>query len=126
MEGFPAFWQLIWQRDPPYWGLLQQTAFTLLEDILEEHEQFATSAWYACKGRKMFQTKAGYLGLGPRMLQQGDLVFILFGGKTPYLLRPNGTGYKLVGECYVDGMMRGEVQHWVNQGTRTPRSVDIC
>ena len=59
MEGFPAFWQLIWQRDPPYWGLLQQSAFTLLEDILEEHEQFATSAWYACKGWKCSKQKQG-------------------------------------------------------------------
>lgn len=41
----------------------------------------------------------------------GDLVAILLGAKTPYVLRRNSRrdGFELVGECYVDGMMDGEM-----------------
>ncbi|KAF2763073.1 hypothetical protein EJ05DRAFT_24733 [Pseudovirgaria hyperparasitica] len=71
--------------------------------------------------RRMFRTRMGYIGVGPEALKKGDLVVILFGGQTPYVLRENslaaptrihGTGqkgrwqtYKFLGECYVDGIM---------------------
>lgn len=67
--------------------------------------------------------------LGPDALQEGDVVVILRGGKTPFLLRevsrgsdddddaaPAGGGggsWVLVGECYVHGLMDGE--GWVGE-----------
>lgn len=40
-----------------------------------------------------------------------DTVAILYGGKMPYILRPikEDGSYLFVGECYVRGMMRGEM-----------------
>jgi hypothetical protein len=43
-------------------------------------------------------------------MQAGDVVVVLYGGRTPFLLRRKDDGtWILVGECYVHGMMNGEV-----------------
>ena len=61
-----------------------------------------------CTGRKVFCTKHGMLGLGPTILRAGDLCCILFGAHVPFILRRVAEKYRLVGEAYVDGVMRGE------------------
>jgi hypothetical protein len=63
-----------------------------------------------CFGRRQFVTDNGFLGLGPRNMQVGDIVCVLFGGSIPYILRSNDTSgvFKLVGESYVHGIMHGE------------------
>ncbi|OCL05183.1 hypothetical protein AOQ84DRAFT_299424, partial [Glonium stellatum] len=38
----------------------------------------------------------------------GDVVCILFGADVPFILRKTETGYRLVGESYVHGIMYGE------------------
>jgi hypothetical protein len=79
--------------------------------------------------RRFAITRGGYFVLGPDALQEGDVVVILRGGKTPFLLRevsrgsdddddaaPAGGGggsWVLVGECYVHGLMDGE--GWVGE-----------
>lgn len=65
--------------------------------------------------RRFAVTRKGYFVLGPGVLQEGDVVVVLRGGKVPFLLRrvsaigndPEG-GWVLVGECYVHGLMDGE------------------
>ncbi|KAH7170909.1 hypothetical protein EDB81DRAFT_183295 [Dactylonectria macrodidyma] len=59
-------------------------------------------------GRAPYLSLKGYLGLGPRDIRVGDEIWLLEGGRTPFLLRPGPTGYHLVGETYVHGFMRGE------------------
>jgi hypothetical protein len=48
------------------------------------------------------------MGLAPINACEGDLICLLLSGKVPFLLRPNGDEYELVGECYVHGLMDGE------------------
>jgi hypothetical protein len=60
-------------------------------------------------GRKFFSTRCGMLGLGPRILRGGDLCCVLFGAPVPFILRPHGSQYRLVGEAYIHGAMFGEV-----------------
>ncbi|KAB5513112.1 heterokaryon incompatibility protein-domain-containing protein [Coniochaeta sp. 2T2.1] len=66
----------------------------------------------AIKGRQLIVTEKGYLGLGALDVQPGDRVSILGNSPVPFLLRPRdgepGT-YSLVGECYVHGIMDGEL-----------------
>jgi hypothetical protein len=60
--------------------------------------------------RCFFITKQGYIGIGPLILQGGDICCVLFGAKTPFILRRDGDStYQLVGECYIEGVMGGEV-----------------
>jgi len=63
--------------------------------------------------RRVCVTSRGYLGMVPPRSKVGDSVAIFLGVKTPYVLRKTQSGMKemfeLVGECYVDGMMDGEM-----------------
>lgn len=61
--------------------------------------------------RRLFATDNGHLGMGPRQMAPGDVVVILWGGAVPFVLRrrPQGDGYWLIGECYVHGVMFGEL-----------------
>jgi hypothetical protein len=63
----------------------------------------------ALVGRRLITTKNGYLGLAPEEVEVDDVVAILFGSKFPVILRPSGQNYIYVGECYVDGIMDGEI-----------------
>jgi hypothetical protein len=60
--------------------------------------------------RRLFVTDNGYVGLGAHGVQPGDKVCVLFGGATPYVVRPTGVEgeYLFMGECYVHGLMDGE------------------
>ncbi|KAK5126120.1 hypothetical protein LTR85_011475 [Meristemomyces frigidus] len=60
--------------------------------------------------RRLYRTAKGYFGAGPTHIQEGDVVCVLFGGETPFLLRRREgvDGYLLVGETYVHGIMDGE------------------
>jgi hypothetical protein len=63
--------------------------------------------------RRIFCTMDGRLGIGPSNAQIGDDVAIIHGSRLPLMLRPTGTGeYKLVGVCYLEGVMKGEACTW--------------
>ncbi|KAH8745035.1 hypothetical protein BGZ57DRAFT_742173, partial [Hyaloscypha finlandica] len=53
--------------------------------------------------RRFFFTEKGYLGLGPNKIEAQDQVCIIFGGKTPFILRKVEEHYKLIGEAYIHG-----------------------
>ncbi|OAL48315.1 HET-domain-containing protein [Pyrenochaeta sp. DS3sAY3a] len=62
------------------------------------------------KNKRPFMTKDGYVGLGPRYMRAGDLVVVFCGGELPYVVRPLEDGlFRLIGECYCDGVMDGEI-----------------
>ena len=69
-------------------------------------------------------TETGYMGLGPAMMQTGDKVCIVFGCRTPMLLREAGDAYHFVGECYVHGMMMGEMMAELEAGKLGERRFD--
>jgi hypothetical protein len=65
-------------------------------------------AW-AAHNRKFFRTKSGWYGLAHRLMREGDVCCVFEGVRVPFVLRPVGTGmYKLVGDAYIHGVMRGE------------------
>ena len=60
-------------------------------------------------GRRVFVTELGYIGLAPLASMVGDEICVLMGSKVPHAVRRDGETYRFVGECYVFGMMDGEV-----------------
>lgn len=58
------------------------------------------------------------MGLGPQEMKEDDVIAVLAGGYTPFVLRHAGEDvidkvgtkkcYTLVGDCYVHGLMFGE------------------
>lgn len=73
-----------------------------------EAEQWSRAVNGASKNRRFAKTKKGYYVLGPRVMEPGDIVCVLLGGKQSFCLRSMGESYLLVGECYVHGFMSGE------------------
>lgn len=61
------------------------------------------------RGKNLCVTAGGYLGNVPHGTLVGDKICIVFGSTVPFLLRECSEGYfKLVGECYIHGVMDGE------------------
>lgn len=64
---------------------------------------------------ELIRTEGGYIGLGAHPTQEGDQIWVLPGGRVPFVLRPvrsesdGATRYRLVGEAYIHGIMYGEV-----------------
>nr|POE47707.1 heterokaryon incompatibility protein 6, or allele [Quercus suber] len=76
-----------------------------------------------CYGRKFAITTEGSLCTVPSLAQIGDVVFVPKGARTPFLIRPKPAEteeglHELVGECYVQGIMRGQAADMVGDGSR--------
>ena len=90
----------------------------MFEVRLVKQEQFDTSinsiykvmhhTSVESKGSRIVTTRNGLIGNLPKQCQHGDVVAILYGWRTRFLLRTVSTGYLLLGECYVFGIMHGE------------------
>jgi hypothetical protein len=59
--------------------------------------------------RRVIKTRAGLIGLVPGLAKKGDLITLCSGGKLAILLRAQGEGFRMVGDCYVHGLMDGRV-----------------
>lgn len=55
----------------------------------------------------LFRTSKGRIGIGPATLATGDEVWIFYGGRMPFIMRPGPT-YEMIGEAYVHGIMDGQ------------------
>lgn len=94
-----------------------------LETVSASSHRSASSGWRqwmldasrSCHNRRFFVTRRGFFGLGPSILGEGYVCSVLFGGTVPFILRQEGTGYLLLGEAYLHGIMRGEaIEMWKN------------
>ena len=63
------------------------------------------------QGWRFVTTKSGRCGIVSANVEMGDLVTVFAGGDVPFIVRP-GTeregAFRLIGQCYVDGVMDGE------------------
>ncbi|KAH9206245.1 hypothetical protein DL95DRAFT_397052, partial [Leptodontidium sp. 2 PMI_412] len=60
-------------------------------------------------GRRFCVTNQEYFALVPSHTIQGDRVALLKGGRYPVMLREIGPSWGVIGECYVHGIMHGEL-----------------
>jgi len=82
------------------------------DDAINEHLRHASLftnmlAMESTKRRPCL-SKKGYIGMFPLTAQVGDTIFVIAGAPIPFLLRPKGDAYELLGQCYVHGIMKGE------------------
>lgn len=57
-------------------------------------------------------SESGYVGLVPKNALLGDNIFVPFGSEVPIIIRKSDERsgcFRLIGECYIHGMMNGEV-----------------
>ncbi|ETI27095.1 hypothetical protein G647_09777 [Cladophialophora carrionii CBS 160.54] len=96
-------------------NMLSSNSYTPI-DLAQLHHDIENGSG---RMRRLFRTSGMMLlGTGPKALRVGDEVWILGGGRVPYILQPvtvrEGTGtspkrqHRLVGEAYVHGLMHGD------------------
>jgi hypothetical protein len=78
--------------------------------------KYQSDAYFYCNNRRFFWTENGTFGLGPQCMCAGDIVVVLYGGNTPYVLRPRGNAYLFMGQAYVDNLMQGQLMEEVHAG----------
>ncbi|KAF0319297.1 heterokaryon incompatibility protein [Colletotrichum asianum] len=72
-------------------------------------QELRTATVNALKNRRLGTTKKGHLGLFLGHANLGDQVYVLENCHVPFVMRKMDDGrFRLVGECYVHGMMHGE------------------
>ncbi|KAK1844225.1 ankyrin and het domain-containing protein [Colletotrichum chrysophilum] len=87
-------------------------AFT--KEEREDIDSFEKRMKIMLKGRGLFTTRSGLLGIGPRSLfQETNCIYqvhVMKGAKVPYVLASYDDGtYRLIGEAFVNGIMNGEL-----------------
>jgi len=78
--------------------------------------RFQRAVAAASVNRTFFISKTGYMGVGPKAVEDGDSICVVLGCEVPLLLRKNGDQYLLVGECFVWGLMDGEAMRMKRKG----------
>jgi hypothetical protein len=78
--------------------------------------------------RKLVTTNAGFIGVTHWATEQGDRVCVFPGCSVPLIIRleANGDYYKLIGECYIDGIMDGEAMEWLKMGQVQLETICLC
>ena len=82
---------------------------------IERNDEWSRAANGASTNRAFARTQKEYFVLGSGVMKEGDIVCVLYGGKMPFVLRPWGGHFLLVGECYVHGLMKGEAMEMLER-----------
>jgi hypothetical protein len=78
------------------------------EKVSGSYQRFDLGVRQSFDQKLFIKLDNGLLGVGPEATRPTDLLVVLFGGRVPFILRNYGSYYKLIGECYVNGLMDGE------------------
>ena len=101
---------ITWTNEERIWKLLNGIGMS------EKDEQDAKSLWYevtrTCHRRTILALEEHSIALGPPNTEAGDVICILHGSKVPLVLRHQDDKWRLIGQCYVDGVMFGEAVTW--------------
>jgi len=99
--------QLKWVPEallPQMWDTIE-TRFRELDAVLDA---FIKPIAHLAGFRRYFASELGYLGWVPRSAQEGDRICAFYGCRFPFVIRPKGNGFQLIGACYMHGIMEGE------------------
>lgn len=75
---------------------------------METYLRFATPLSQFSFDRRYFASNLWYAGWVPRHAQESDLICAFYGRRFPFVIRPKGEEYELVGACYMYGIMERE------------------
>ncbi|KAH7122643.1 hypothetical protein B0J11DRAFT_608125 [Dendryphion nanum] len=131
LESVMSFVDKIWSADT------EQSE----QDLLDDSSFFSllSPCSKIVMGRSVIRTTNGHIGLAPNGTQEGDHICVLLGLRVPVILRkvPDlisfTSKYRIVGTCYVQGLMAGETiyrgrlptyYNSVKHSTAIPKHID--
>jgi hypothetical protein len=104
----------------PQTRMSKQTSFSFDMWLTEEKadsimdSRVSNSITNSIWGRDFFITEEGSFGLCPSGTRPGGEVWVIVGGNVPFILCPRseegGKYHTFIGDCYMDGVMDGEVK----------------
>jgi hypothetical protein len=97
-------------------GITPTSESKVLEEDERRREQESARLLSCCTSRRFFVTEQGYMGLSFPETRVGDRVCVFPGLEVPFIVRPDGDYYLLVGEAYVQGLMDGEAMQDLDAG----------
>ncbi|KAL2043493.1 hypothetical protein N7G274_003800 [Stereocaulon virgatum] len=71
-------------------------------------ESFEQAFGRYCGGRRFCVTEQGYMGWVSLAAREGDEVATFYGTRLLHTLRRESRGFRLTGDCYLQGLMEGE------------------
>lgn len=119
-----------------YHQTISESSETPAHELKGTLEPLFDSAINVCRGRRLFLTSDGRIGLGHENLHEDDYITALFGGKYPVILRPTIDGsptnesskadtqamYRFVGLADIPGIMQGEAIEAYEQAGIEPQT----
>jgi hypothetical protein len=73
----------------------------------------------------LFLTMSGHIGLAPEAVEVGDVIFVLGGAPMLHVLSCVNDEYKLIGDCFIDRLMDGEIVDSMNSKSRPSGPVNV-
>ncbi|KAH6648824.1 HET domain protein [Truncatella angustata] len=91
------------------------------EQAMGDADSYHRGSWSMLLNRRLYRTRAGWLGLGPNAMRDGDILVVLYGGSLPFVLRPTGDDWLYIGDTYVHNsdLMNGHLVDRVRRGQRS-------
>lgn len=87
--------------------------------------RYLQAAYLMMPSRRLFCGSDGVAGLGHSQVQRGDVVVVLLGSTVPFVLRPRGLKFQLVGECFLHGWMGSDAAAIAQQELKEFRSFKL-
>ena len=75
--------------------------------------------------RRVCVSVDGYIGIAPKETEENDWICVLNGVPVPFIIREHENGYTLVGDCYVQGIMRGEAVQKIEEGVLEVQTITL-
>lgn len=97
--------------------MAQHPPWLLDPDKTYDWTQFEVSRQLLTFRRRLISTCKGYIGIGPGLACQGDIICLFEGCPVPVILRTKDEVgcHELIGECYIDGIMDGKESRRVDR-----------
>ena len=93
------------------------------EELREPLEQI----YRFVRTRRLMVTLEGFIGAVAHEARRGDVIFLLLGCNVPIVLRAVGNNrYKVVGSCYLHGIMEGEAMGPLEAGQSHIEEITLC
>jgi hypothetical protein len=132
LAEFAAYWtvfsKVLLEEDPSEY---LKRELNIQDGSSANLERFWADLRLVCEGRSFIVTESGRFGLAPWISKPGDWCVVLFGGRSPFVLRremeksKSNEVFRLAGECFLHGLMRGEAIDAMEKGKLKTRSFTI-
>ncbi|KAI1006114.1 hypothetical protein K3495_g2114 [Podosphaera aphanis] len=98
-----------------------------MHTLMAISKEAISQALFFFKGKKIIITQRGYVALGTAETRVGDSLCSLWGADVPFVMREksraSNRSWHIICECYIDGLMYGEIVRDPTKDTRYQKCV---